>query len=34
MVIAPYNAQVRHLRDALRDAGLGGVPVGTVDKCQ
>jgi predicted RecB family nuclease len=34
MVVAPYNAQVRRLRDALRVAGLGGVPVGTVDKFQ
>jgi predicted RecB family nuclease len=34
MVVAPYNAQVRRLRDALRAAGLGGVPVGTVDKFQ
>jgi uncharacterized protein len=34
MVVAPYNAQVRRLRDALRAAGLGAVPVGTVDKFQ
>jgi uncharacterized protein len=34
MVVAPYNAQVRRLRDALRAAGLAGVPVGTVDKFQ
>ena len=34
MVVAPYNAQVRRLRDALRAAGLGRVPVGTVDKFQ
>jgi RNase H-like protein/AAA domain-containing protein len=34
MVVAPYNHQVRRLRDALRAAGLGGVPVGTVDKFQ
>jgi len=34
MVVAPYNAQVRRLRDALRMAGLAGVPVGTVDKFQ
>ena len=33
-VVAPYNAQVRRLRDALRAAGLGAVPVGTVDKFQ
>jgi superfamily I DNA and/or RNA helicase len=34
MVVAPYNAQVRRLREALRAAGLDGVPVGTVDKFQ
>ncbi len=34
MVVAPYNRQVRRLREALRAAGLGGVPVGTVDKFQ
>jgi superfamily I DNA and/or RNA helicase len=34
MVVAPYNHQVRRLRDALRAAGLGAVPVGTVDKFQ
>jgi predicted RecB family nuclease len=34
MVVAPYNAQVRQLRVALEAAGLGGVPVGTVDKFQ
>ncbi|HVQ76696.1 MAG TPA: TM0106 family RecB-like putative nuclease [Candidatus Binatia bacterium] len=34
MVVAPYNAQVRLLRRALEAAGLGGVPVGTVDKFQ
>ncbi len=34
MVVAPYNAQVRRLRDALRQAGLSDVPVGTVDKFQ
>jgi uncharacterized protein len=34
MVVAPYNAQVRRLRDALAKAGLPGVPVGTVDKFQ
>jgi uncharacterized protein len=34
MVVAPYNAQVRRLREALRAAGVGGVPVGTVDKFQ
>jgi superfamily I DNA and/or RNA helicase len=34
IVVAPYNAQVRRLREALRSAGLGDVPVGTVDKFQ
>jgi len=34
MVVAPYNAQVRRLREALRAAGLAGVPVGNVDKFQ
>ncbi len=34
MVVAPYNAQVRWLRQALQVAGLGDVPVGTVDKFQ
>ena len=34
MVVAPYNAQVRRLRDALATAGLADVPVGTVDKFQ
>lgn len=34
MVVAPYNAQVRRLRDTLEAAGLGDVPVGTVDKFQ
>ena len=34
MVVAPYNAQVRRLRAALYAAGLGDVPVGTVDKFQ
>ena len=34
MVVAPYNAQVRRLRDALRGAGLADVQVGTVDKFQ
>ena len=34
MVVAPYNVQVRRLRDALARAGLGAVPVGTVDKFQ
>jgi len=34
MVVAPYNMQVRLLRRTLQAAGLGGVPVGTVDKFQ
>ena len=34
MVVAPYNAQVRKLRNALNKAGLPDVPVGTVDKFQ
>ena len=34
MVVAPYNAQVRRLREALAAAGLADVPVGTVDKFQ
>jgi uncharacterized protein len=34
MVVAPYNAQVRQLRQALQAAGLADVPVGTVDKFQ
>ena len=34
MVVAPYNAQVRRLREALQKVGLPNVPVGTVDKFQ
>jgi superfamily I DNA and/or RNA helicase len=34
MVVAPYNAQVRRIRDALRPANLADVEVGTVDKFQ
>jgi hypothetical protein len=34
LVVAPYNAHVRRLLDALRAADLGDVPVGTVDKFQ
>ena len=34
IVVAPYNAQVELLRQTLADAGLGRVPVGTVDKFQ
>lgn len=34
LVVAPYNAQVNQLRSALRQAGLGEVRVGTVDRFQ
>ncbi|HEX9087889.1 MAG TPA: C-terminal helicase domain-containing protein, partial [Arthrobacter sp.] len=34
LVVAAYNAQVNVIRDALDDARLGGVRVGTVDKFQ
>src|SRR6185295_18312687 len=34
LVVAPYNMQVRLLRRTLQAAGLGDVPVGTVDKFQ
>jgi predicted RecB family nuclease len=34
IVVAPYNAQVDLLRRTLASAGLGEVPVGTVDKFQ
>jgi len=34
MVVAPYNMQVHPLRRTLKAAGLGDVPVGTVDKLQ
>ena len=34
IVVAPYNAQVELLRRHLTEAGLDGVPVGTVDKFQ
>jgi uncharacterized protein len=34
MVVAPYNAQVRRLRQALDAAGLRRVQAGTVDKFQ
>jgi superfamily I DNA and/or RNA helicase len=34
MVVAPYNMQVRLLRRTLQAAGLGDVPIGTVDKFQ
>lgn len=34
LVVAAYNAQVRHLNQALAAHGLHDVPVGTVDKFQ
>jgi predicted RecB family nuclease len=34
MVVSPYNAQVRCLRECLDKHGLGDVAVGTVDKFQ
>lgn len=34
VVVAAYNAQVHLVRQALRAAGLGAVPVGTVDMFQ
>jgi predicted RecB family nuclease len=34
MVVTPYNAQVRCLREKLDERGLGRVPIGTVDKFQ
>jgi predicted RecB family nuclease len=34
LVVAAYNAQVRHLTAALEDVGLADVPIGTVDKFQ
>jgi predicted RecB family nuclease len=34
IVVAPYNAQVELIRERLAEAGLAGVPVGTVDKFQ
>jgi predicted RecB family nuclease len=34
VVVAAYNAQVHTVREALRAAGLGDVPVGTVDMFQ
>src|SRR5207249_5820862 len=34
IAVAPYNLPVRCLRQALGHAGLGDVPVGTVDKFQ
>ncbi len=34
LVVAPYNAQVQLVRRRLKEAGYGGVRVGTVDKFQ
>lgn len=34
IVVAPYNAQVEEIREALLAAGYTNVPVGTVDKFQ
>ncbi|TFD73068.1 TM0106 family RecB-like putative nuclease [Cryobacterium fucosi] len=34
IVVAPYNAQVELIRSRLKAAGLGLVPVGTVDRFQ
>jgi len=34
LVVTPYNAQVKTLRERLNEAGLAGVRVGTVDKFQ
>lgn len=34
LIVAAYNAQVRHITRALAAAGLADVPVGTVDKFQ
>lgn len=34
IVVAPYNAQKQLVIEALADAGLSGVPVGTVDNFQ
>jgi predicted RecB family nuclease len=34
IVVAPYNAQVELIGDRLAAAGIGDVPVGTVDKFQ
>ena len=34
LVVAAYNAQVRHVTTALTAVGLQGVPAGTVDKFQ
>ncbi len=34
MVVTPFNAHVREIREALDDAGLSGITAGTVDKFQ
>lgn len=34
MIVTPFNAQIREIKDALDEAGLGEVNVGTVDKFQ
>lgn len=34
MIVTPYNAQIREVRNALERANLHGVPVGTVDRFQ
>lgn len=34
LIVAAYNAQVRHITQALAAAGLHDIPVGTVDKFQ
>ena len=34
LVVTPFNAQVREIDNALAEAGIGGVRVGTVDKFQ
>jgi uncharacterized protein len=34
IVVAPYNAQVLLLKEKLKAAGFGNIPVGTVDKFQ
>lgn len=34
LIVAAYNAQVRHITQALSAAGLQDIPVGTVDKFQ
>ncbi len=34
IVVSPYNAQVRCIRTTLKQRGIGGIQVGTVDKFQ